>query len=172
MVERIRLTSALLSQRTSGIEEEWAKRLDATQERFNLREGKKKRQQPKTPTPPYDKPNGYLKREVYRLVCDCIADRKVRALQRKVATNDSSPRPSAHNEENPFYWGLLAVCGINDPRVSRNNRSKFANELLYAHKHKVPADLLVGFIYQIGSSDGLRQRLVDEQTEEWAPLVS
>lgn len=118
------------------------------------------------PAPPYDTPNGYLKREVYRLVRRCIAKQAVDLLRELVQKDDSPPRPTAYNEQDPFYWGFMFVCGM-DKRVSRQARWRFANELLYAHKHNVPPELLVGFIYQIGKSDGLRERLRTCQMEEW-----
>lgn len=118
------------------------------------------------PASPYGTPNGYLKREVYRLVRRCIAKQAVKLLQELVAKDDSSSRPTAYNEQDPFYWGFMFVCGM-DKRVSRQARWKFANELLYAHKHNVPPELLVGFIYQIGRSDKLRERLRNGQMEEW-----
>lgn len=115
---------------------------------------------------PYDKPNGYLKRAVYQLVRDCIDNGAVELLQRFAEDTEYPLRPSPHNQNNPFYWGIMAVC-MDDNRISRNNRSKFANELLYAHKHNVPSNLLVGFIYQIGTSEGLRARLLNRKMEKW-----
>jgi len=115
---------------------------------------------------PYDTPNGYLKREVYRLVRHCIATQTVETLQALVADDDCSPRPTAYNKQDPFYWGLMFVFGM-DRRVCRKTRERFANELLYAHKHNVPPELLVGFIYQIGNSNGLRKRILNAEMEEW-----
>ena len=138
------------------IHSEWERRLK-TQAELGVRDA---------PIPPYDTPNSYLKREVYRLVRHCIAKQAVDLLQELVAKDDSSPRPTAHNEQDPFYWGFMFVCGM-DKRVSRQARWRFANELLYAHKHNVPPELLVGFIYQIGKSDGLRERLHTGRMEEW-----
>lgn len=118
------------------------------------------------PVTPYDRPNGYLKREVYRLVRRCIDKQAVNLLRELVAKDESSPRPTAYNEQDPFYWGFMFVCGM-DKRVSRQDRWRFSNELQYAHKHNVPPELLVGFVYQIGRSDKLRERLRNGQMEEW-----
>jgi len=154
----IRTTRRRLLAQGATIHDEWERRLKAQAE-LSVRDKR-------APPPPYDTANGYLKREVYRLVRRCIAKQAVDLLQELVAKDDSSPKPTAYNEQDPFYWGFMFVCGM-DKRVSRQARWRFANELLYAHKHNVPPELLVGFIYQIGKSDGLRERLRTGQMEEW-----
>ena len=147
-----------LLERGAAIHDEWERRIN-TQPEPAVRDKR-------APPPPYDTANGYLKREVYRLVRRCITKQVVDLLRELVAKDDSSPRPTAYNEQDPFYWGFMFVCGM-DKRVSRQARWRFANELLYAHKHNVPPELLVGFIYQIGKSDGLRERLRNGHMEEW-----
>jgi len=140
----------------AAIHDEWEKRL-RTQAQPGARQ---------SPVSPYDKPNGYMKREVYRLVRSCLSRNAIDILQALVTEDDSLLRPTTYNDQDPFYWGFIFVCGM-DKRISRQNRWRFANELLYAHKHNVPPKLLVGFIYQIGKSDGLRDRLLGDEMEEW-----
>lgn len=152
-----RVTKKWLLAQGAAIHDEWEKRWRATHPQPATRP---------VAVPPYDKPNGYLKREVYRLVRRCIAGGALETLKRIVAHDDSSSRPSAHNQVDPFYWGFMMVCGMDD-RIRRQDRWKFANELLYAHRHDVPPELLVGFIYQIGSSDGLREKIRQGTTEVW-----
>jgi hypothetical protein len=152
----IRTTRRWLLAQGATIHDEWERRLK-TQDKLGVRDKR---------APPYDTPNGFLKREVYRLVRRCINKQAVNLLRELVAKDDSSPRPTAYNEQDPFYWGFMFVCGM-DKRVSRQDRWRFSNELQYAHKHNVPPELLVGFIYQIGKSDWLRERLRNGQMEEW-----
>ena len=151
-----KVTRRWLLEKGQAIHAEWEKRHN-THPESHLRQAL---------TKPYNKPNSFLKREVYRLVRHCLTRRSVDLLQMLVTSDESSPRPSKHNEQDPFYWGFMFVCGM-DKRVSPQTRGKFANELLYAHKHDVPPDLLTGFIYQIGKSDGLRERLLKGEMEEW-----
>jgi len=99
-------------------------------------------------------------------VRQCIADNSVGKLRAVAAKNEGSPRPSDFNEEDPFYWGVTAVCGMDGP-ITRQRRWTMGNELAYAHKHDVPPELLIGFLYQIGKSDGLRDRLLRNELEEW-----
>lgn len=147
---------------------------------------------------PYDSPNSYLKREVYRMVrsylskgtnlekrSEQLRTSVIRDLEREGITF----RSSQMSQKNPFYWGLMSVLAIQNEEekkdrknkkgdneqkeknkknpVRRQDLHKFANELLYAHGHDVPPEFLVGFIYQIGSSDALKKRLSEGVMEDW-----
>ncbi|MEP4529538.1 MAG: hypothetical protein ABJ050_19660 [Paracoccaceae bacterium] len=119
--------------------------------------------------PPDDKVNSKLKRAVYKIVRDCIKADLVHVLKESVEFqfgDKSQVKPSPSNAENPFYWGLTAVCGT-DEKLARSNKSRFSQELIYAHLHDVPPELLIGFIYQIGSSDDIGRRLKDGEFESW-----
>lgn len=49
-----------------------------------------------------------------------------------------------------------------DINITRQERSNMAKELLYAHRHSIPEELLVGFIYQSGPRSDLPKKLEDE----------
>jgi hypothetical protein len=61
-------------------------------------------------------------------------------------------------DENPFHYGLLAMF-VDDTILTRHDRSLFAHQMLYAYRHQVPPELLIGFIYQCGSSSELRRKV-------------
>lgn len=119
--------------------------------------------------PPYDKVNSKLKRVVYRLVRDCLKCDLLSVLKdsvQKQPGDKSQVKPSSKNADNPFYWGFTAVCGI-DKKLARSNKSRFSQELLYAHMHDVPPEFLIGFIYQIGSSSKLQQKIDNKEMQRW-----
>lgn len=119
--------------------------------------------------PPYDKANSKLKRAVYRLVRDCIKNDLVHALKESVEHqfgDRSHVKPSPANAENPFYWGFMAVCGTEN-KLARSNKSRFSQELMYAHMHDVPPQFLIGFIYQIGSSKDLQRKIENKDMQTW-----
>ena len=119
--------------------------------------------------PPYDQPNSKLKRSVYRLVRYCLEHDLLGLLKKSVEfqlEGKSRVKPSLHNAANPFYWGLTAVCGA-DNKLPRSSKSRFAQELQYAHMHNVPPEFLVGFIYQIGSSKDLQRKIDNKEMQPW-----
>jgi hypothetical protein len=126
-------------------------------------DAKKKRQ------PPYYKANSKLKRTVYRLVRDCIKNDLVNVLKKSVEFqfgDKSQVKPSPTNAKNPFYWGFTAACGT-DEKLARSNKSRFSQELMYAHMHDVPPEFLIGFIYQIGSSKDLQRKINSKEMQRW-----
>lgn len=68
--------------------------------------------------------------------------------------------------ENPFFWGFSLVFGHDDD-FPRADRSKFAEQLLYASKHQVPARFLVGFLYQIGGHPRVLKQRSGGKVEGW-----
>lgn len=119
--------------------------------------------------PPYDKVNSKLKRAVYKLVRNCIENDLVDVLKESVEFqfgDKSQVKPSRTNAENPFYWGFTAVCGT-DEKLARSNKSRFSQELMYAHIHDVPPEFLIGFIYQIGSSKELQRKIDSKEMQRW-----
>lgn len=122
---------------------------------------------------PYDAPYSKLKRAAYRLVADYnnndLIAVLISVLKESVQTQADSKakiKPSAANDANPFYWALTAVCQA-DYELPRSTKSRLAQELQYAHMHDVPPEFLVGFIYQIGPSRGLQEKIDNGLREPW-----
>lgn len=119
--------------------------------------------------PPYDAPYSKLKRAVYRLVVDYDNNDLIAVLKESLRTqadNKNKIKPLAANNANPFYWCLTAVCQA-DCELPRSTKSRFAQELQYAYMHDVSPEFLVGFIYQIGSSRGLQEKINNGHRERW-----
>lgn len=120
-------------------------------------------------TIPYFTADGILKRHVYLLVKDCIDDGTKGLLEEVVRETERHVRPSQANAVNPFYWGILLVCGFDErvSGVSKGKRVIFSQELFYAHMHKVPECFLIGFIHQIGPSRNLQAKINSGKMQTW-----
>jgi hypothetical protein len=127
---------------------------------------------PSGTTSPYDAPISYLRREIYRTVRACLRTGGMEFLQNgfneaiEALPIRGAVRPTSENKANPFYVGVAYITA-EESTFSRNYRMRFSRELLYAHLHDVPPDLLIGFLYQIGSSDEIGNRLKNCTFEEW-----
>ena len=118
---------------------------------------------------PYNKPHSKLKRSVYTLVKKCVEHNLIHVIEKRVMLqheNSGTFKPSDSNKKNPFYWGLLAVCTKRNP-LPRSNLHRFALELQYANMHDVPVHFLIGFIYQIGTSEGLQDKIRNSIMQPW-----
>lgn len=103
--------------------------------------------------PPFKSAGGYFRREAYALIREHL-----NSLQtiKQLARYDMREKRQPTIENNVFYWGLLAV----DPAhcaVKQADLSLTAMQMLYAHRHGVPPEHLIGFIYQCGSQSHIRK---------------
>ena len=117
---------------------------------------------------PYDRPNSYLKRSVYELVRSCLSTddgAMLRTAFTRERTLAGARGDTDTYEDNPFFWGLLLVCDYNG--LSKSSLSRFSLELRYADLHNVPPQYLIGFLYQMGTSDGLAGKIADGAREQW-----
>lgn len=118
---------------------------------------------------PYDQPEATLKRHVYKFAREQLAsgnDKKLAyLLWYKRAGEQRAHRISF--QENPFHWVLSAI----HPQISELDRpslSKIGRQLLYAHRHDIDPDLLVGFLYQSGSPDVISKKAKAlNKREQW-----
>lgn len=117
--------------------------------------------------PPCETAESFLKIKTYRLMKDSDTERARADVPRFVRQARIDPRKPSFRK-NPFYWGLLAV----DPDrllLSKQSISLYSRQLLYAHRHGVPAELLIGFIYQLGGATELSAKL-ESGAREFPPL--
>lgn len=149
--------------RAAEIHEEWYRRDRAEKSRRDSGE----KLPPKERVPPYDAAPGYLKRAVYEFVMDpaVSADGHERLKAIVQSERNAVSRPG-YIGENPFFWGFSLVFG-HDDKFPRADRSKFAEQLLYASKHQVPARFLVGFLYQIGGHPRVLKQRSGGTVEGW-----
>jgi hypothetical protein len=107
-------------------------------------------------TSPFAWPENLLKRECYNLILKHTRW-SGKAVLEIVRTWKCQPDTITYHH-NKFYWGLLAIDPqgdfIPDPALS-----KYAKEMLYAAKHNVPPEYLIGFLLQSGNLTFIRNQL-------------
>lgn len=123
-----------------------------------------RRQQQKEGLSPQESANGVLKREAYRVICHYIEHRQAAYFETVIRERGGALSSVIKLADNPFHYGLTALFG-DDGILSRPDKSVFASQMVYAYRHRVPANLLVGFIYQCGSVSELRRKLKSGATE-------
>lgn len=114
--------------------------------------------------PPAETAAGYLKRESYRIIIHYFTKGPASFFERVVRRDGRALTSRVRLDENPFHFGLLALFNGDDV-VSRQDRSTFSTQMLYAYHHAVPPKFLVGFIYQAGSKEEIRRKLSDGYME-------
>lgn len=129
-----------------------------SQQASRIRDGYRRRLDRTNYMTPWDNPNGYLRREIYRLVRHFDSSDQGAAIQLIVRDAGREPRSPSY-EQNMFHWGLLALEGPRGNLLTPQDRRKFANELLYANRHGVPELYLIGFLYQLGTQLDIHERV-------------
>lgn len=110
-----------------------------------------------------ESPNAWFKRKAYSLLQEYVSTGKV-GLFEKIAALDRRPHKLvAEATENPFKLGLLAM--FIDESISRSDRHVFGNQMLYAHRHNVPAEFFNGFIAVSGKPAAIAQKLKNRSVE-------
>jgi hypothetical protein len=121
---------------------------------------------------PYSHADSYLKRAVYAFVRGILDQRKEGFLEDAILEERFPYRPKVSFRENPFHW---AFFGLRKPErdkeehadlITRNEVMRYGRQLVYAHRHNVPTNLLVGFIYQSGGPDFVSRKALDPARRE------
>lgn len=115
-----------------------------------------------------------LKRSIYQLGAKNLGKRglgklAVRAYQSTVDAREGRALPinAPLPEENPYYYLYYIALGSEIEEFCRQERDKACNQLLYAAKHDVPVEFLIGFINQCGSYSHLLRKLRAGEMEPW-----
>jgi hypothetical protein len=116
----------------------------------------------------YDKPDSVLKREVYRFVKDNFTPSTIHKLEKVVDDLIDDYREMRTGfSDNFFHWVFLALASERIV-LKPYEITRYSRQLLYALRHGVDPDLLVGFLYQTGSPDEIGKRALDKKRrEEW-----
>ena len=135
---------------------------------------------------PYDSPDGVLKRGVYQFVkaqCDAGLDGLLETALDNLRTGDvvekskgmKKPRPKKqirHRkktfDKNPYHCALRAL----PPEIRKlrgDDYTRMGRQLLYAARHDIDPDLLIGFLAQTGTMKQIAEKAVaePEKLEEW-----
>lgn len=116
---------------------------------------------------PYEKPEAFLKREVYGLVCRYL-DAGTEGLLRRAIESEPADFPQSPSfSENPFHWVFQGLRGAESVTLKRYQVSRFGRQLLYARRHRVPPEFLIGFLFQCGSPDAIYKKAGADDVEPW-----
>ena len=107
---------------------------------------------------PQESANGFFKREAYRFICHYIERGKAEFFESVIRRNGGGLSSVVKLEENPFHYGLAAMFPA-EAALNRADRSVYSSQMVYAYRHAGSPHLLVGFIYQCGSTSELRRKL-------------
>lgn len=125
------------------------------------------------------KPPRYLsdesswKRHVYSFVLSNTADAASRYSLQAYAEElilgnlDRRLPRSPTFEANPFHWVLSALAADGTWKIDRRTVFRFGRQLLYARAHRVPVQLLIGFLYQAGTLSEVVRKAANGTVEIW-----
>lgn len=108
---------------------------------------------------PFENANGYLKRMAYVLIKKTISKKGSLNIMRGIVKKYSKLYVSEFDRKNQFYIVLLAMDPHLEKLGDRRTLSLYARQLLFAHRNAVPAEYLIGFLYQSASQKRLLERL-------------
>lgn len=122
---------------------------------------------------PNNNPRALIKREVYRFVLELRERNRERYLEDVISVALEKLPVGIVFKENPFHWALAGVRATNDDLLTRNEVMRFGRQLIYAERHGVRPELLVGFVYQCGGPDIISEKASrpDCREEWWRPAV-
>ena len=127
----------------------------------------------KNKIPPCQTPLSIIKRDTYIFVNRLSSEDKMRWLYDVLTDLPDSKKPlKVDYRENPYYCVLSRICRLEGfkKHLVRSEVGRFAQQLLYASRNKVPEHFLIGFLYQIGGSRVVKEYLDDpDHYEDWFP---
>jgi hypothetical protein len=121
------------------------------------------------PGPRDESPNAWFKRNSYAFLRDYIESGREAVFCKLIDRDRRSHVAVKEATKNVFKAGLLAMVA-DDEIISRNDRSVFGNQMLYAWAHDVPPEFLNAFIGVSGSSQVITQKLLDRFIEPGCEL--
>lgn len=115
--------------------------------------------------PPYSVSENVLKREVYRVTRRYMKEKKGHIIE-NIAINENVAPKHIKFRDNPFYWVLILMNVLNWQK-DRGQISKISRTLLYADKHNIDPDLVVGFLHQCGTPTAICRKANAGEFEQW-----
>ncbi len=125
---------------------------------------------------PYDRSDSILKREVYRLVRDRRKTTAFQDLDLSILEETEYLNKTFYVDiyKNPYYWILFALkcsfTSIDGFQLSKSNVTRYAQQLIYAERHDIDPDLIIGFLLQSGTLRQVCNKATEGTLEEWHPI--
>lgn len=122
---------------------------------------------------PYYSNDSVWKRNVYTFVLSNTktpveANNLRRYTEELIAGNVQRRLPRTPSfEANHFHWVFSALSAAKDWEIDRNKVFRFGRQLLYAERHHVPVEFLIGFLHQTGSPNHIEAKVKQGGTEIW-----
>ncbi len=117
--------------------------------------------------PPYEQEVNYWKREIYQFVCQHLDNETGKYLD-LILQEGVVPSKSPRFKDNPFHLALYATKDQLAEKDQRWKVSRYGKQLVYARRHRVPAELLIGFLHQTGTPDQVCSKANHPETfEPW-----
>lgn len=120
-------------------------------------------------TIPYDRPYNRLMIEIYRYVISRHTFGCKRSRFQMLINGFAKqlyPYKKIGVKTNIFLVVLLFLGGSVSGLLNKKVRSQMAGQMLYAFRHNIEADLLVGFIYQSGGKIAICRKVKDNSHRE------
>lgn len=102
-------------------------------------------------------PNDWFKRNTYRFLRAFIDQELSSTFEAEIRKGERKTDALDKIRENPFKLGIFAM--YLDSSFPRNDRQIFGNQMLYAYKHDISPEHLVGFIRAAGSPLKIAEKL-------------
>jgi hypothetical protein len=109
---------------------------------------------------PAERPNSYFKRNIYRLIKAYVDAGRTAVFIKMAQRSGRSLVGMEAIRDNPFKLALFAMWDDNES-LTRNQQRVFGTQMMYAHKHGVPPEHLLGFICIAGSAQAIANKLKD-----------
>lgn len=91
----------------------------------------------------------FLRREIYALGAHLLRWSPASSVMEELVDKIRSARTRPDKRGDVFH-ALLMCMYEDDSVISRQERWLMAKELAYAHRHRIPPELVCGFLYQSG----------------------
>ena len=105
--------------------------------------------------------------EIYLIVQELLKVRSPEALKQDfyLMTERDSNNPESRNL---FNLAIQAFEAEHPFGVGKQRRSEYSNALAYAWSHSIPAQLVPGFIAQVGGVKSAAKKFIAKEREDWA----
>ncbi len=155
----------------SWLLEDWEKAIEPVDEACSVNPG--------ASTCPQDRRTSLIKIAIYRMVRELRSKKRLSLIESIVGFLEYEPKVIKF-DANPFHWAIYAIDRNEELYRKPGRRTKssmldigeepmnrLAYQLLYADRHEVPPELLIGFIYQTASSTRAKKNIRNNSHEPW-----
>jgi len=97
------------------------------------------------------RPNERFKRSAYELIAHYVENEFHHTFALVLSELGRIPKTSIQPDDNPFFWGLTAICG-DETIFSMNQLRRIAHAMHRAYEIETPADEIIAFLRRANSA--------------------